>query len=42
MPDALWLIPAFLTGWAVCYIQMTYGIDQDNKFARRLKQDEHQ
>lgn len=31
MPDALWLIPAFLAGWAVCYIQMTYGMNQDGK-----------
>jgi hypothetical protein len=25
----LFLIPAFLIGWVVCYIQMTYGVDQD-------------
>jgi hypothetical protein len=28
MIHALFLIPAFLMGWAVCYIQMTYGVDQ--------------
>ena len=31
MIDALWLIPAFAMGWIVCYIQMTYGVDQDGK-----------
>ena len=20
----------FIAGWATCYIQMTYGVDQDN------------
>lgn len=29
MLHALWLIPAFITGWVVCYIQMTYGVDQN-------------
>jgi hypothetical protein len=29
MIHALWLIPVFLSGWIVCYIQMTYGVDQD-------------
>jgi len=28
MLHALWLIPAFIAGWTVCYIQMTYGVDQ--------------
>jgi hypothetical protein len=28
MIHGLWMIPAFLTGWIVCYIQMTYGVDQ--------------
>jgi len=25
----LFLIPAFIVGWIVCYIQMTYGVDQN-------------
>lgn len=29
MIHALFLIPAFITGWSVCYIQMTYGVDQN-------------
>jgi hypothetical protein len=29
MIHALWMIPAFLAGWFVCYIQMTYGVDQN-------------
>lgn len=29
MIHALFLIPAFFMGWIVCYIQMTYGVDQD-------------
>lgn len=29
MVHALWLIPVFFTGWIVCYIQMTYGVDQN-------------
>jgi hypothetical protein len=29
MVHALLLIPAFLAGWIVCYIQMTYGVNQD-------------
>jgi hypothetical protein len=28
MLNALWLIPAFILGWIVCYVQMTYGVDQ--------------
>ena len=28
MIHALFLIPAFICGWIVCYIQMTYGVDQ--------------
>jgi hypothetical protein len=23
-------IAMFVAGWATCYIQMTYGVDQDN------------
>jgi hypothetical protein len=23
-------IAMFIAGWATCYIQMTYGVDQDN------------
>jgi hypothetical protein len=23
-------IVMFVAGWATCYIQMTYGVDQDN------------
>jgi hypothetical protein len=30
MIHALFLIPAFFMGWFVCYIQMTYGVDQDD------------
>jgi len=29
MVHTFFLIPAFLAGWIVCYIQMTYGVDQD-------------
>jgi hypothetical protein len=32
MLHALWMIPAFLTGWVVCYIQMTYGVDQNGRW----------
>ena len=28
----LFLIPAFIVGWVVCYIQMTYGVDQDGEW----------
>jgi hypothetical protein len=28
MVNALWMIPAFCLGWIVCYVQMTYGVDQ--------------
>ena len=24
-------IAMFIAGWATCYIQMTYGVDQDNQ-----------
>jgi hypothetical protein len=30
MINAFFLIPAFVIGWIVCYIQMTYGVEQDN------------
>ena len=30
MIHSLFLIPAFFMGWIVCYIQMTYGVDQDD------------
>lgn len=30
MINALFLIPAFFMGWIVCYVQMTYGVEQDN------------
>jgi hypothetical protein len=23
-------IAMFIAGWATCYVQMTYGVDQDN------------
>jgi hypothetical protein len=23
-------IAMFVAGWATCYVQMTYGVDQDN------------
>jgi len=29
MIKALLLISAFVLGWAVCYFQMTYGVDQE-------------
>ena len=29
MIHSLFLIPAFFAGWFVCYIQMTYGVEQD-------------
>jgi hypothetical protein len=29
MVHSLWLLAAFAVGWIVCYIQMTYGVDQD-------------
>jgi len=29
MINALFLIPAFIIGWTLCYIRMTYGVDQD-------------
>ena len=28
MINSLILIPVFFAGWIVCYIQMTYGVDQ--------------
>ena len=28
MVHALFLIPAFIAGYIVCYIHMTYGVDQ--------------
>ena len=28
MINALFLIPAFIIGWTLCYIRMTYGVDQ--------------
>lgn len=31
MINALFLIPAFIVGWTVCYIQMTYGVEQDDE-----------
>ena len=24
-------IAMFIAGWATCYVQMTYGVDQDNQ-----------
>jgi hypothetical protein len=30
MINALFLIPAFFMGYVVCYIAMTYKVDQDN------------
>lgn len=29
MIHALFLIPAFIMGYIVCYIHMTYGVEQD-------------
>ena len=29
MIDALFLIPAFIAGYYVCYVAMTYKVDQD-------------
>jgi hypothetical protein len=29
MIHALFLIPAFIAGYIVCYIHMTYGVDQN-------------
>jgi hypothetical protein len=29
MINALFLIPAFVAGWVVCYFVMTYKVDQD-------------
>jgi hypothetical protein len=31
MVHALWMIPVFFIGWIVCYIQMTYGVEQDEE-----------
>ncbi len=31
MVHALWLLAAFAAGWFVCYVQMTYGVDQDQE-----------
>jgi hypothetical protein len=31
MINALWMIPVFFAGWIVCYIQMTYGVEQDEE-----------
>lgn len=30
MIDALFLIPAFAAGFYVCYVTMTYGVDQED------------
>jgi len=29
MKTALLMMFSFFVGWIVCYIQMTYGVDQD-------------
>jgi len=29
MINSLFLIPSFIAGYIVCYIHMTYGVDQD-------------
>jgi hypothetical protein len=31
MIDALFIIPAFAAGFYVCYVTMTYGVDQEDK-----------
>lgn len=30
MIHSLFLIPAFIMGYVVCYIHMTYGVEQDD------------
>jgi hypothetical protein len=28
MINIVFLIPAFIIGWTLCYVAMTYGVDQ--------------
>lgn len=42
MKTALFGLVGFVFGWVVCYIQMTYGVDQDGVWVSNKSTDDYE
>ncbi len=42
MKTALLMVLSFAIGWAVCFIQMTYGVDQDGVWISNKSKDDYE